>query len=458
MSNDLFNDFEAVSAKQWKQKIQVDLKGADYNEKLVWNSNDGVAVKPFYHPDEVSQITSAPTPLKWKICEKIYVASAAKSNVKAKEALEKGAESLLMIISSEKIDPEILFSGINTEETPIFLKPEFLSEKYILKLKNHFSGENNKIFLQNDIVGNLARTGNWYFNLNQDHEIFSKIISSRNGFASIINIDAALYQNSGANIPQQLAYSLAHINEYFNYCNKDSVSEKDLPKITFTISVGSNYFFEIAKIRALRLLFSTLAKEYDLPEECTILVTPTKRNKTLYDFNVNLLRTTTECMSAVLGGADFVMNMPYDEFYHKTNDFGNRIARNQLLILKNESYLEDKNPADGTYYIEELTKQFSEKALDIFKDIEKGGGFLHQLKEGIIQKKISESAVKEQEQFDREELILVGTNKFRHNEDKMKEELEIYPFLKQKSRKTLIEPILEKRLSEKIEQERLKQE
>ena len=151
--------------------------------------------------------------------------------------------------------------------------------------------------------------------------------------------------------------------------------------------------------------------------------------------------------------------MPYDAIYHKDNEFGERISRNQLLILKNESYFDKvNNPSDGAYYIENLTNQLAEKALIVFKDIEANGGFLYQLKEGIIQRKIKESATKEQEQFNNGEAVLLGTNKHQNPKDKMKDDLELYPFVKTNQRKTLIEPIIEKRLAETLEQERLKTE
>jgi methylmalonyl-CoA mutase len=145
--------------------------------------------------------------------------------------------------------------------------------------------------------------------------------------------------------------------------------------------------------------------------------------------------------------------------YHKDNEFGDRIARNQLLILKDESYFDKvDNPADGSYYIENLTNQLAEKALLLFKDIEANGGFLKQLNEGIIKRKIQESADTEQELFDSGEETLLGTNKYPNKQDKMKNELEIFPFVKIKPRKTLITPIIEKRLAEKMEQERLLEE
>ena len=459
MTNHLFNEFEEVSAKQWKQKIQVDLKGADYNDTLVWNSLDGIDVKPFYHPDETPVPAKVNSPGTWNIVEQIYVSSVERSNTKALEALEKGAESLWFIIPSEEVEPKALFKNIDLEKTSIYLKPEFLSAHYFEKL-DHAIGKKSKVYLQMDILGNLARSGNWYRDLKSDHQELAAVLQNCNNFNAVISVDTGLYQNAGANIPQQLAYAMAHVNEYFNHLKEQKLSkDKKELELQFIIASGSNYFFEIAKIRALRLLYSTLAKEYGFSETCHILAQPSKRNKTLYDFNVNLLRTTTECMSAILGGANSVSNMAYDAIYHKNNDFGKRIARNQLLILKHESYFEKvANPAEGSYYIETLTRQLAEKALEIFKEIEKGGGFLTQLKAGIIQKKISESASREQEQFDSGEFVLIGTNKYPNPEDRMKNELELYPFLKQKPRKTLLSPIIEKRLAEKTEQERLQQE
>ena len=456
MSENLFAEFEEISAKQWKQKIQVDLKGADYNETLVWNSPDGINVKPFYHPDEAPAPVKLKSPAQWNITQQIYVASAEKSNKTARDVLQKGAEALWFILPSEEVDLKTLFRDL--EKVPVYIKTEFLSEAFILKL-DHEIGGNFELFLQLDILGHLAREGNWFKNLKQDHEVLDVVLKKVQNIKSIISIDLSLYQNAGANIPQQLAYALAHVNEYFNHFSHFSEEKKQQLNIQFLVSIGPNYFFEIAKMRALRWLFNSLAAEYGFAEECNILALPTKRNKTLFDFNVNLLRTTTECMSAALGGANSICNMAYDAIYHKNNDFGSRIARNQLLILKHESYFEKvANPAEGSYYVESLTQEMANKALEIFKEIEKGGGFLNQLKEGIIQKKIKESANREQEEFDSGKLVLIGSNKFPNPEDRMKNELELYPFLKQKPRKTLIQPILEKRLSEKMEQERLEKE
>ena len=466
MSKLLFDDFDVVSAKAWKQKIQLDLKGADYNETLIWNSPEGIDVKPFYHADDFENLPEISTTnaTSWKICQTIYVSDVEQSNIKALDVLSRGAESIRFIIPSEDVSIEILLKEIALTSTPIHFELLFLSEEFIKKTMT--VSTKAEIHVHTDIIGNLAKSGNWYYNLNKDHEILNSVIaSSTKQSTSLLSVNVSLYQNAGANMVQQLSYGLAHANEYLNLINNNPslkviFEENSLEKfLTFNVSVGTNYFFEIAKLRALRLLWKTLASEYNFNSDCHIIAQPTKRNKTIYDYNTNMLRTTTECMSAILGGANTICNLPYDAIYHKNNEFGERISRNQLLVLKHESHFNKvNNPANGSYYIESLTQQLSEKALALFKDIEVNGGFLRQLKEGTIQRKIKESAIKEQEQFNKGEDILLGTNKHPNTNDKMKNEIELYPFVKQKKRKTLIEPIIEKRLAEKLEQNRLQTE
>ncbi|MEL6976055.1 MAG: methylmalonyl-CoA mutase family protein, partial [Bacteroidota bacterium] len=173
----------------------------------------------------------------------------------------------------------------------------------------------------------------------------------------------------------------------------------------------------------------------------------------------NMLRTTMESMAAVLGGANVVCNLNYDSVYHKTNAFAERAARNQLLLLKEESFFESGSmPTEGSYYIETLTHQIAEKALELFKEIESSGGFLKTLHQGTIQKKIKQSAEKEQTLFDKGELVLVGSNKYANADDHMKNSIERAPFAKKRARKTQIEPIVPKRLSSGMEMERLYQE
>ncbi|MDI9257177.1 methylmalonyl-CoA mutase subunit beta [Flavobacterium sedimenticola] len=452
MSDHLFQEFEPVSSKQWKQQIQFELKGADYNETLVWESPEGIKVKPFYHTDESTvKYTVSTAATQFNIVQNIFVHDVAKSNKRAAEVLHRGAESIRFTLENESVSVADLMQNLPLTNTTYFFYLPFLSIDCVTKINDFATKNGANMVIQVDPVGQLVKDGNWFENLDNDFQKLNQIATKIT--LPFLNISSSTYQNAGANMVQQLAYTLAHVNEYFN-----RIKSLQQP-ITIEIAVGTHYFFEIAKLRALRLLFQTLAKEYNHNFDCHIIATPTKRNKTLYDYNVNMLRTTTECMSAILGGANSIANLPYDALYHKDNEFGDRIARNQLLVLKNESYFDKvNNPADGAYYIEAITEQLAEKALLLFKDIEANGGLITQLIEGTIQRKISESAAKEQELFDSGKEILLGTNKYPNKNDKMKHDLELFPFVKQNPRKTLIVPIIEKRLAEKMEQERLSQE
>ena len=449
MSTDLFNLFNGTTPTAWKQKIQVDLKGADYNNTLLWRTDEGIVVKPFYTKEDRKNPPNTVSKFAFNISQSIYVDDEKTANYIAKNALDKGANAL-EFICVKPFDYQLLLAHIALKDTAIYLRFHFSDPEFINKVAAYI--DSDRCYLQIDIINNLAQNGNWFKNLKEDHAALDAILQQTN---NAIGVDVALYQNAGASNVQQLGYALAHANEYLHYFGIEHASN-----FHFNFAIGGDYFFEIAKLRAFRLLWNALLKEYGAQaQEAHIFAQPSARNKTVFDYNVNMLRTTSECMSAILGSATTVNNLAYDAIYHKKNEFGERIARNQLLILQQESYLASANSiADGSYYIESITNQLAEKALLIFKDIEKAGGFLKQLKEGVIQRKITESAQKEQQKFDTNERILLGSNKLPNAEDRMKNELEFYPFLKTRPVKTLITPILKKRLAEGYEKERLAKE
>ena len=449
MKASLFNEFDTTSPAAWKQKIQVDLKGDDYNDSLLWKSKEGITVRPFYTKEDRNN-SEIPLPKEgFKICQSFFVDDVIIANKLALDSLERGATSI-QFVAKKTFDYKNLLQKIDLKNIPVYFNFQFLDAKFISEVQNHCS--ESSIYFQIDIIGNLAKTGNWFSNLQTDIAETGKFI---NAFDNTICVNASLYQNAGANTVQELAYALAHTNEYIEIFGVSIAS-----KIHYIFSVGNNYFFEIAKLRAFRILHETLLKEHGIENKpAHIFTKPSKRNKTIYDYNVNMLRTTSECMSAVLGGSNTVSNISYDTLYHKSNEFGERIARNQLLILQKEAYLsEAQHFANGSYYIENIEKQLAEKALETFKQIEKGGGFLVQLKKGAIQIKIQESAKKEQDKFDKNQITLLGTNKLPNKNDLMKDNLEIYPFLKTNNSKTLIPPVLQRRLSEQQEQYRLEKE
>ncbi|PQJ32905.1 methylmalonyl-CoA mutase [Nonlabens arenilitoris] len=456
MSNRLFEDFEPVSETAWKQKIQMDLKGADYNETLVTKTNSGIDIKPIYHSDSAPQLNiPARATDNWFISQRIYAGNATAANKKAKDVLKRGSEGVLFVIPNKEIDPTVLLKGL--PEYGIQIHPQFMDLDYIKQVH----GINPKAYVHIDIINQLASDGNWFNDLKKDHYNYAEFIKSFSGYFSQFTVNTSLYQNAGATTTQELGYYAAHLNEYLNhYC--DTSKEHDAgvydayakaeKRINIDTTIGSNYFMEIAKYRAYRLITKAIGNLYSIDLKCYITASPSHRNKSLLDYNVNLLRTTTECMSAVLGGADTVYNLPYDEFFNKENEFGDRIARNQLRILKDEAYLEKiNNAADGSYYINTLTKQLTEKAIELFKTIERGGGFVQSLFEGTIQRKIKESATQELNDIDNQKKIMVGVNKYPNADMPLQDEYELYPFVKANPRKTLIAPIVPTRLAESIE-------
>lgn len=450
MSNFITQDFEPSSAAAWKQKIQVDLKGADYNKSLLTKTNEGITIKPFYHLDNFEKLNIPVFDGDFRICQKIVITTEKETNSEALDVVNKGAKAL-KFVAKKPFNPKAIFNNLLNKNIEFHFQLEFLSEEFVNELTGLLQTET--VFYNLDIVGKLAKSGNWYKSLKQDFNTLENIVKN-NSSKFMVSVGADIYQNSGANTVQQVAYALAHANEYLTNFGGDIAH-----KIQFNFAIGSNYFFEISKIRAFRYLYNLISQEYGTGANAIVYAEPGLRNKTVYDYNVNMLRTTTESMSAILGGANTVSNCSYDTIFHNLNEFGNRIARNQLLILKEESYFGNaQHIATDSYYIESITKQIAEKALALFKEIEKSGGFLHQLKEGTIQRKIAENAEKEQVHFDAGELVLLGSNKYLNEQDKMTHELQVNPFVKNNPQKTLIIPIISRRLAEKLEQKRLKNE
>jgi len=449
MSTPIFNDFIKTTPAAWKNKIQVDLKGADYNDTLLWKTQEGIVVKPFYTKEDQTPLKIEYSKKPFNICETIFVDDEKIANSLAIDALNKSVNSI-QFIANKTFDYKKLLLNIDVKSIFIYFQFHFLDDTFQIELSKFINSE--RTYFQTDIIGNIAESGNWFFNLKEDFIKLERIVKNT---TNSIGVSGDLYQNCGATITQQLAYTLAHANEYLN-----KFGGKVAKKISFSFSIGSNYFFEIAKLKAFKILWSTLIEEYEIVDiEAHLFVQPSLRNKTIYDHHVNLLRTTSECMSAILGGSNTISNVPYDAIHRKSNEFGKRISRNQLLILKQEdSFLEAENITEGSYYIESITQQLAENALTLFKQIEKSGGFLKQLKNGVIQRKTKESAKKEEQNFLNKEIILLGTNLYKNEKQLIHKELELYPFAKQRNIKTLVPPLTRSRLSESIEKIRLHSE
>lgn len=437
--------FDSVSSKAWKQKIQFELNGSDYNS-LVWESIDPISVRPFYHFDEKIKNYLSKNKIENKslICQTIYVTDVEKTAKNINKLKTTGVSAFYLIIPNITINCIDLLQKIAINNISLYIKPLFLDAAFCQSL-NQFSLYPT-IYILNDPVQHLTEDGNWFINKNTDFKTLQQI-NTQNKLSSCLSIRITEYQNAGASIIQQIAFGLAHLTEYFTEI------ETFASQIVFEVAVGENYFFEIAKLRALRILTELLAKEYSLTGDCHIISVPSKRNKTLFYTENNIVRTTTESMAAILGGTNSVLIQAPDFMFKKESIDSNRLALHQLLILENECDLNTNQPAEGSYFINYLTQQITDKALLLFKEIERKGGFLTLLNNGDIQKRITDSAKKQQELFDNQTEILVGANSHFNSNEISKSEFELYPFTKTKPRKTIIKPIVTSRLSEKLEKQ-----
>jgi len=453
----ILDEFIKIDSKLWNKKIKDDLKKLGHSSIPSYNSKENIKIKPFYTSEDLNNLKNLDSnyPNSWAICQNITADNSSDANIKALELINKGAESINFIIQNDSILCKDLLKNIDIEKTELFFKIEFHSNSYLKSLNDIIKSSSASFNISYDPIGSLVKTGGWESSMNEDLNKLNKKINILEKFDNVIIVNSGLYQNSGANIFEEIAFTLSHANEYLNYLNGKCAN-----KIAFNTSIGSNYFFEIAKLKALRLLWKTITKEYNneinFPH---ITAKPSNRNKTIYDYNNNILRTTTECMSAILGGANTISNVTYDSIFNNKNEYSDKIALNQLLIIKHETHIDKvKNAADGSYYINSLTNTIAEESLRIFKDIENNGGFISALEKNIIQKRIDKSHRIEQELLNKNKEKLLGINIFTDIDQKIKSEINKPVFTKSNTRNTKIKPISEIRLAEEIELSRIKNE
>lgn len=455
--NSLFN-FSPVSSQEWKMALQAGLKGEDYNALLTSTLPEGIHIKPFYTcddlPNSVSQTHRIGTG--WEIGT-VIEGNGSNSEFQSPEDWKDGINTWITELPvSQLVWPdwmktrtawpqEVLLIPANPYDFCFDTCPEPLKGKTEVLV---------------DPIGHFAKTGNWVKHQTSDlesvQEVAKKIRAA--GLFPRLLIGAEMYQQSGANAVQEIAYALAHAREYLLGLSADGEDTTWLTPPIFRLAVGGEYFSDIAKIRALRQGWALLAKAEKFPVACKIWAHPSLRNKTSYDYNTNLLRTTLECMAGILGGADLISNITYDTVYQTPNAFSDRLARNQLLVLRHEAKLDQvSNPADGAFFIEHLTNQFGKKALELLKNLEKGGGFIAQLKNHAIQKKIRQSAEREQIAFQANQRILIGSNLHPNPKDRLPGK-PIYGKNNKTAKKTSIEPLKVRRLAQSYETKRSENE
>lgn len=444
----LFADFNPVTTEEWEAKINADLKGKDYERALVWKTFEGFSVRPYYRQENLAgkeYLETLPgefpyvrgnnkTGNDWLVRQNIFVSDFAEANKKALNVLGRGVTSLGFLlsdccsVSAENL--AILLKDICLEAAEVNLVCPSddcnLAELFVDYVSaGRWENKNVEASTATDPIGTFVLKG-----VIEENAIakLKPVIEKAKAVPNFrtIAVHGKFFANSGSSIVQELAFSLAQGAEYLSGLTEAGVSIDDAAKaIKFNMGVGNNYFMEIAKLRAGRLLWSKIVEAYQPECKCSakmIVHSETNRfNKSVYDPYVNMLRTQTEAMSAVLGGAHSVTVLPFNAVYEETNEFSERIARNQQILLKEESHLDKiADPSAGSYYIESLTESIADQAWKLFLTVQEKGGFIAAFKEGFVQGEIKAMAAERNKRFAQRRENILGINQFPNFNEKLK--------------------------------------
>lgn len=445
----LFKDFKATSFEEWQKKIEKDLKGKEFSF-LISQTPDGIGISPAYHRQN-SHIKPQPfkAMAKWDVVQEIFVEDAKTANKLALDHLSRGATSLLFYLYGDT-DLEILLKDIRIE----FIRTNFVVEGDALALAENFKELVATRGLKDvEIAGSinidcleiLARTGNWTKSEDEDFNTLLQLWQSSPSNVKSLCINANLFANAGATLSQQLGIALSMVYEYIH-----RLQLKETSPFWINFAIGSDYFGEIAKLRAFRRIWSQLHKELALEETETFIYAETAlRNKTIKDAYNNMIRTTSESMAAAIGGANEISVKGFNITFKVPDPFGERIAKNQQSILEHESHFREVTDiAKGSYFIEELTEGLADKGWQFFKEIEKRGGFVAAIKEDWLQEQIEASAQAEQKAFDEKQKVLIGANKYAKTDENLKEIIEHGMFSSASENDTEVKPVKSRRLAE----------
>jgi methylmalonyl-CoA mutase len=444
----LFEEFPSVSTEQWEEKILQDLKGADYEKKLIWKPVSGMKVKPYYRMEDLKPLAhmgslpggfpfvrgNNPATNNWELRQQIDVEKPADANTRAIDALRRGADAITFKVGdlTKQEEMDRLLQGIDLSKTALHFTSSFsysILVELILKSLETMKQEAAKAkgSFDFDSIAWYTLNGEFYNSADDNFNELAcliNLVQKKLPAFRVLNVNAAHFHNAGANPIQELAFALSVISEYYHQMNERKISPDAIaPAMQLTLAIGSDYFLEIARMRAARMLFAKVAQQYGAKGEglklCLHAVN-SNFNKTLYDPYVNMLRSTTEAMSAAIGGADAITCLPLNAVYANDDAFTARVSRNTQIILKEESNL-DKivDPAAGSYYIENLTDQIASLVWDEFVKIESMGGYLKAFADGYIRKEVEASANVKAMDVATRKVSVLGTNIFPNLKEEM---------------------------------------
>ncbi len=439
----LFAEFPAVSTEQWEAAITTDLKGADYERKLVWKSAEGFKVRPYYRAEDLEGIkflgsAAGEFPFvrgiskknEWLIHQSVVVTSPAEANAEALEILMKGVTSIGFINEMDEMtadDLNTLLNGIDLTAAEVVFNGKCMVKTANLLIDKLDAEDIKKCAVRvcfgiDPIVKNLSVDGAFCCG-GDGKECFEAVAALMQRAADykkirIVTVNGHNFGNSGSTIVEELAFALAAGHDYLV-----RFTEMGLPidlvarKIRFSLSVSANYFMEMAKFRAGRLLWANIVKAYSPEKSCpckmfTHAVT-SSWNQTAYAPYVNMLRGTTEAMSASIAGVHSLEVLPFNAAFDTPDTFSKRIARNVELLLKHESHYDQVvDPAGGSYYIENLTSSIATEAWNLFNTVEEKGGYTESFNAGFIVERVAASAAQKDKNIATRREILLGANQY----------------------------------------------
>lgn len=482
----LFDQFPPVPASEWMDKIVADLKGADFTKSMVWRPVEGFSVMPFYRAEDIESLPFVDTlpgqfPFlrgggksdnNWFVREDIIVADVTEANNRAISVLGRGADSICFRFSPEQQFStemlEKLIDSIYLEAIEINFAPQGSALELLRAFKETLKKRGTRPALirgavETDPLGRMMVKGKLCITVEEGLDYLAELVKEADELINfrVLSVNGSNFGNAGSDAVQELAMTLAMGNEYMSQLTSRGIGADQAARATgFTFSIGSSYFIEIAKLRAARMLWAAIVKKYspqsDDSMKMNIHSVTGEWNKTTYDPYVNMLRTQTEAMSATLGGADSLTVNPFDKTFAVPGEFSERIARNQQLLLKEESHFDKiADPAAGSYYIENLTASMAENAWDLFLKIEEKGGFLEALKEGFIQSQVRETRKRRKADLSKGKEKLLGTNIFPNLDETSREETINNIMAVAELDKTEVEPLIPTRGAREFEMLRM---
>lgn len=435
----LFSDFTAPTRQEWLDKIQVDLKGADFQKKMVWRTNEGFSMQPFYLKEDVDKLATVnalpgeypyvrgnkKADNNWHVRQDIRCTSAKEANEKALDILNRGIDSLGFIIPSQDVSEEYvdtLLEGIYVECVELNFQTCMCKSLELARIlaayftKKGADPEKVEGSINFDPIEKILTKGKDKSDMVATAKDMVEALAAWPHFMAV-GVNAYKLTNAGAYSYQDLGYALAWGNEYMAALTEAGVAaETAAQNIKFNLGINGVYFMEIAKLRAARMLWAHVVGQYTQNQECAkmhVCAYTTTFNQTVFDSYVNMLRSQTEAMSAALGGVESMVVTPFDTPYEAPTDFAERIARNQQLLLKEECHFNRiVDVAGGSYFIEELTTALAEQAWKLFLGVEEEGGFLKAALAGKVQDTINETSVARHANAGKRKEFMLGTNQF----------------------------------------------